>query len=32
VSAVCPGWCATDMSSWSGPRSAAQVRARANGC
>lgn len=24
VNAVCPGWCATDMSSWGGPRSAAQ--------
>ena len=24
VSACCPGWCATDMSSHSGPRSAAQ--------
>lgn len=22
VNACCPGWCATDMSSWSGPRSA----------
>ena len=24
VSAVCPGWCRTAMSSWSGPNSAAQ--------
>ena len=24
VYAVCPGWCATDMSSWKGPRSASQ--------
>jgi len=24
VAAMCPGWCATDMSSWQGPRSAAQ--------
>ncbi len=24
VAAICPGWCATDMSSWSGPRSAAE--------
>ena len=24
VAAMCPGWCATDMSSWRGPRSAAQ--------
>ncbi|KIZ01219.1 Carbonyl reductase [NADPH] 1 [Monoraphidium neglectum] len=24
VNAVCPGWCATDMSSWGGPRTAAQ--------
>ncbi len=23
VNAVCPGWCATDMSSWKGPKTAA---------
>lgn len=24
VTAMCPGWCATDMSSWKGPRAAAE--------
>lgn len=24
ANAVCPGWCATDMSSWGGPKTAAE--------
>ena len=32
AAAICPGWCATDMSSFSGPKTAAQARAKQRGC